>query len=291
MGNIGKDAKTTITEDKTMGFTINHNVASVQALGALDQTTTAITKSLSKLSTGLRIVTAGDDASGLVISERMRAQINGLNTAKLNAQEGINMLSTAEGVLNEVHSILQRMNTLAVRADNTVTIAPGSPELQALQDENDALVQEVDRIAGYAQFNGVTLLDGSLSGNLQVGPSAGADNIISTALSAINSTTLGVNALTLGDGGGAITAIGAAIDTLSSDRGDLGVAQNRLDHTITNLDTMIQNTTASESQIRDVDMASEISNFTRLQILQQSGTSMLAQANAQPQAVLSLLRG
>jgi flagellin len=274
-----------------MGFAINHNVASVQALGALDQTTTAISKSLSKLSTGLRIVTAGDDASGLVISERMRAQINGLNTAKLNAQEGINMLSTAEGVLNEVHSVLQRMNTLAVRADNTATIAAGSPELQALQDENDSLVQEIDRIAGYAQFNGVNLLDGSLSGNLQVGPGAAGDNVISTSLSAINSTTLGVNALTLGDGGGAITSISSAIDTLSSDRGDLGVAQNRLDHTINNLDTMIQNTTASESQIRDVDMASEISNFTRLQILQQSGTSMLAQANSQPQAVLSLLRG
>ncbi len=274
-----------------MGFAINHNVPSVAALGALDKTTTAIGKSLSKLSTGLRIVKSGDDASGLVISERMRAQINGLNTAKLNAQEGINMLSTAEGVLNEVHSILQRMNTLAVRADNTVTIAPGSTELQALQDENDALVQEIDRIAGYAQFNGVTLLDGSLSGNLQVGPSAGAANVIATTLGAVDSTTLGVNALTLGDGGAAITSITAAIETLGSNRGDLGVAMNRLEHTITNLDTMIENTTASESQIRDVDMAAEISNFTRLQILQQSGTSMLAQANAQPQAVLSLLRG
>lgn len=274
-----------------MGFAINHNVASVQALGSLDKTTLGITKSLSKLSTGLRIVKSGDDASGLVISERMRAQVNGLQTAKLNAQEGINMLSTAEGVLNELHSILQRMNTLSVRADNNVTIAAGSSELQALQDESDALVAEIDRIAGYAQFNGVTLLDGSLSGNLQVGPSAGASNIITTSLGTIDSTTLGVNGLTLGDGGTAITAITAAIETLASNRGDLGVAMNRLEHTVVNLDIMIENTVASESRIRDVDMAAEISNFTRLQILQQSGTSMLAQANAQPQAVLSLLQG
>lgn len=274
-----------------MGFAINHNVPSVAALGALDQTTLGVTKSLSKLSTGLRIVKSGDDASGLVISERMRAQINGLNTAKLNAQEGINMLATAEGVLNEIHSILQRMNTLSVRADNNVTIAAGSAELQALQDESDALVAEIDRIAGYAQFNGVNLLDGSVSGNLQVGPSAGADNVITVNLGAIDSTTLAVNALTLGDGGAAITSITAAIETLGTNRGDLGVAMNRLEHTIVNLDIMIENTVASESRIRDVDMAAEISNFTRLQILQQSGTSMLAQANAQPQAVLSLLQG
>lgn len=274
-----------------MGFAINHNVPSVAALGSLDRTTLGVTKSLSKLSTGLRIVKSGDDASGLVISERMRAQVNGLETAKLNAQEGINMLSTAEGVLNEIHSILQRMNTLAVRADNNVTIAAGSIELQALQDESDALVAEIDRIAGYATFNGVTLLDGSLSGNLQVGPSAGADNVITTSLGVIDSTTLGVNGLTLGDGGAAITAIVAAVETLGSNRGDLGVAMNRLEHTIVNLDVMIENTTASESKIRDVDMAAEISNFTRLQILQQSGTSMLAQANSQPQAVLSLLQG
>jgi flagellin len=290
VGILGKDAKDIIKEDTTMGFAINHNVPSIGALGALDRTTLGVSKSLSKLSTGLRIVKSGDDASGLVISERMRAQVNGLQTAKLNAAEGINMLATAEGVLNEIHSILQRMNTLSVRADNTVTIAAGSTELQALQDENDALVAEIDRIAGYATFNGVSLLDGSLSGNLQVGPAAGADNVITTNLGAIDSTTLGVSALTLGDGGTAITAITAAIETLGSNRGDLGVAMNRLEHTIINLDIMIENTVASESRIRDVDMADEISNFTRLQILQQSGTAMLAQANAQPQAVLSLLQ-
>ncbi len=274
-----------------MGFAINHNVPSVAALGSLDRTTTNISKSLSKLSSGLRIVKSGDDASGLVISERMRAQINGLNTAKLNAQEGINMLSTAEGVLNEMHSILQRLNTLAVRADNDVTIAAGSDELQALQDENDSLVSEIDRIAGYATFNGVTLLDGSVSGNLQVGPGAAGDNVVGVNIGTVDAASLGVDALTLGDAGTAITAIQTAIETLGSTRGDLGVVMNQLEHTVVNLDIMIENTTASESRIRDVDMAAEISNFTRLQILQQSGTSMLAQANAQPQAVLSLLQG
>jgi len=274
-----------------MGFAINHNVASVTALGALDNTTSAVNKSLSKLSTGLRIVKSGDDASGLVISERMRAQVNGLQTAKLNASEGINMLSTAEGVLNEVHSILQRMNTLAVRADNDVTIAAASPELAALQAENDALVGEIDRISGYATFNGVTLLDGTVNGNLQVGPGPAGDNIIAVTIAQTDATTLAVNALTLGDGGAAITAIQAAITTLGTTRGDLGVAMNRIEHTVTNLNTMIENKVASESSIRDVDMAAEISNFTRLQILQQSGTLMLAQANAQPQAVLSLLKG
>lgn len=273
-----------------MGFAINHNVPSVAALGSLDQTTTNISKSLSKLSSGLRIVKSGDDASGLVISERMRAQINGLETAKLNASEGINMMATAEGVLNEIHSILQRLNTLAVRADNDVTIAAGSDELQALQDENDALVSEIDRIAGYATFNGVTLLDGSISGNLQVGPGSAGDNVVAVSVGTVDAATLGIGSLTLGDGGTAITAIQAAIDTLGSTRGDIGVTMNQLEHTVVNLDIMIENTVASESRIRDVDMAAEISNFTRLQILQQSGTSMLAQANAQPQAVLSLLQ-
>jgi flagellin len=271
-----------------MAFQVNHNVPSINALGALDRTTTAISKSLAKLSTGLRIVKAGDDASGLVISERMRAQVTGLQTARLNANEGISMLSTAEGALNEVHSILQRMNTLAVRAENDATV--GVTELAALQAENDALAAEIDRIAGYVQFNGVVLFGGAAGGNLQLGASAGGSNVLAVTIAAMDSTTLGVNGLTLGGGGAAITAIGTAIDNLSTARGDLGVVQNRLEHTVVNIDVMIENTVASESRIRDVDMAEEISNFTKLQILQQAGTAMLAQANAQPQSVLSLLK-
>jgi flagellin len=275
-----------------MGFAINHNVASVQALGNLDATTGAINKSLAKLSTGLRIVQAGDDASGLVISERMRQQISGLQTDKLNAQEGINMLSTAEGALNEVSSIMQRLNTLAVRAANDVTL--GTVEAGQMDNEKDALVAEVDRIAGYVQFNGKTLFGGAVNGNLQLGPNSGGNNQLAVSIGTMTSTILGINALDLTSGttaSAAITSITSGLDTLSATRGDLGTIQNRVEHTINNINVMIQNTTAAESSIRDADMAMEISSFTRLQILQQAGTSMLAQANAQPQQVLSLLKG
>lgn len=275
-----------------MGFTINHNVPALSALGALNKTTLAVSKSLSKLSTGLRIVKAGDDASGLVISERMRAQVNGLETAKLNAGEGISMLSTAEGALNELSSILQRMRTLAVRASQDVTL--GTAELAEMDAEDADLALEIDRISAYVEFNGKTLFDGSLTGQLHVGPneSATADEITVT-IGTMDATTLAVNANDLTTQLGAIaaiTAVDAAIDSITDVRGDLGVTQNRLEHTIANLDVMIENTVASESRIRDVDMAAEISNFTRLQILQQSGVSMLAQANAQPQSVLALLQ-
>jgi flagellin len=276
-----------------MGFRINHNVPSVQALGSLDKTTLGISKSLMKLSTGLRIVKAGDDASGLVISERMRAQVGGLNTAKLNAEEGISMLSTAEGALNEINSMLLRMRDLAIRASQDVTL--GTVELGEMDAEDAALAEEIDRISAYVKFNGKVLFDGTLAGSVHVGPNAavGVDDIAIT-IAQLDATTLAINANDLTTGANALTAIGAidgAIDSVSDIRGDLGVLQNRLEHTIANIDVMIENTVASESRIRDVDMAAEISNFTRLQILQQSGTAMLAQANAQPQAVLSLLQG
>jgi flagellin len=275
-----------------MGFRINHNVPSVQALGSLDRTTLGITKSLMKLSSGLRIVKAGDDASGLVISERMRAQIGGLTTAKLNAEEGISMLSTAEGALNEINAMLLRMRDLAIRASQDVTL--GTVELGEMDAEDAALAEEIDRISNYVKFNGKVLFDGTLAGSLHVGPNGvtGTDDLAVT-IAQINATTLAINANDLTTGATALTAIGAidaAIDSVTDLRGDLGVIQNRLEHTIANIDVMIENTVASESRIRDVDMAAEISNFTRLQILQQSGTAMLAQANAQPQAVLSLLQ-
>lgn len=275
-----------------MGFAINHNVASVNTLGSLDKTTSAISKSMQKLSTGLRIVKAGDDASGLVISERMRAQITSLETAKLNANEGISMLTTAEGALNEISSILQRMRTLAVRASQDVTL--GATELGEMDAEDADLALEIDRITSYVEFNGKKLFDGTLSGALHVGPNeTPAEDEIAVTVASMDATTLGVNANDLTTNAtslAAITAIDAAIDTVTDIRGDLGVTMNRLEHTVANLDVMIENTTASESRIRDVDMAVEISNFTRLQILQQSTTSMLAQANAQPQAVLQLLQ-
>ncbi len=274
-----------------MGFAINHNMSSINALNSLDKVTSNITKSLEKLSTGLRIVRAGDDASGLAISEKFRAQVNGLQTAKMNAQEGISMLQTAEGALNEVHGILQRINTLAVRASNDVTLTAGNRTV--MNNEVTALKAEMDRIATNVTFNTKALLDGTLSGNMQVGAAAAADNQINVAIGSTSVATLGMTATavdTVTNALAAVTATNTAIDTVSTTRGAIGVVQNRLEHTVRNLDVSIENTTASESRIRDVDMASEISNFTRMQILQQSNVAMLAQANSQPQAVLSLLR-
>ncbi|NTV52582.1 MAG: flagellin FliC [Candidatus Firestonebacteria bacterium] len=274
-----------------MGFAINHNLNSINGLNAMDQTTKLVSSSLQKLSTGLRINTAADDASGLAISEKFRAQINGLQTAKTNAQEGISMLQTAEGALNEVSSILQRINTLAVRSANDVTLTAGNRT--TMNNEVTALKSELDRIATNVTFNTKTLLDGTLSGNLQVGAAAAADNQINVAISSTSVNTLGMTATAVDTVANALTAItttNTAIDTVATNRGSIGVVENRLQHTIRNIDTSITNTTASESSIRDVDMASEISNLTRLQILQQADVAMLAQANSQPQAVLSLLK-
>lgn len=273
-----------------MGFAINHNIPSITAMGSLDKTTLSVTKSLEKLSSGLRIVRAGDDASGLAISEKFRAQVNGLQTAKMNAQEGISMLQTAEGTLNEVHSILQRVNTLAVRAANEVTMTTANRAI--MNTEVTGLKAELDRIAADITFNTKVLLDGTLSGDLQVSNSS--SHQIAIAIGAMTQAGLGLTTTAVDTVANALLAIDAtntAIDTVSTTRGNIGVVQNRLEHTVRNLDVSIENTTASESRIRDVDMASEISNFTRLQILQQSGVSMLAQANSQPQSVLSLLRG
>jgi flagellin len=274
-----------------MGFAINHNLNSLNGLNALDNTTLQVSSALQKLSTGLRINTAADDASGLAISEKFRAQINGLQTAKTNAQEGISMLQTAEGSLNEVSSILQRINTLAVRSANDVTLT--NANRTTMDGEVQGLKGELDRIAANVTFNTKVLLDGTLSGNLQVGAGATADNQITVAITSVTAAVLGLTATDVTTSANALTAIGVtntAIDTVASNRGTIGVVENRLQHTIANLDTSITNTTASESSIRDVDMAAEISNLTRLQILQQSDVAMLAQANSQPQAVLSLLK-
>ncbi|NTV52583.1 MAG: flagellin FliC [Candidatus Firestonebacteria bacterium] len=275
-----------------MGFAINHNLNSINGLNAMDITTKQVSSSLQKLSTGLRINTAADDASGLAISEKFRAQINGMQTAKINAQEGISMLQTAEGSLNEVSSILQRINTLAVRSANDVTLT--NANRVTMDQEVQGLKAELDRIAQNITFNTKVLLDGTLSGNLQVGAGATADNQITVSIGSVTAANLGLTATDVTTSANALTAIGVtntAIDTVSTTRGSIGVVQNRLQHTITNLDTSVTNTTASESSIRDVDMASEISNLTRLQILQQADVAMLAQANSQPQAVLSLLKG
>lgn len=270
---------------------INHNSTALAALDRLTSNGVHLSKSLEKLSSGLRIVTAADDASGLAISEGMRAQVNGLGAARLNAQEGISALQTAEGALNTAHTILQRINTLAVRASNDATLSAANKGL--MQSEVTQLTAELDRMASTITFNGKALLDGSFTAqNLQVAEKSGGSNQIAVDVTGVSVSALGLSGIDISTAAGsAIDLVSSAIDTVSTNRGQIGAVMNRLSNTIDNLGVEIQNVTASESRIRDVDVAAEMSNFSRLQILQQSGSAMLAQANALPQSVLSLLRG
>jgi flagellin len=273
---------------------INHNIASLNTYRQLTINTTAGSKSLEKLSSGYRINRAGDDAAGLAISEKMRGQIRGLNQAERNAQDAISLIQTAEGALNETHSILQRMRELAVQsASDTNT----DDDRKELQKEISQLLEEIDRISTDTEFNTMKLLNGSYETTaltFQVGANSG--QIVDINLNSMSATTgLGlstttVNLETRAGATSAIKAIDEAIKDVSSERAKLGAMQNRLEHTINNLGTTSENLTASEARIRDVDMAKEMMEFTKNSILQQAATAMLAQANQQPQSVLQLLR-
>jgi flagellin len=276
-----------------MGLQINTNVAAMNAYRNLSSTQNAMSTSLERLSSGLRINRAADDAAGLAISEKLRSQANGLNQATANAQDAISLVQTAEGALNETHSILQRMRTLSVQAANDTNTAD---DRGAIQKEVTALNEELDRIAATTQFNGQNLLDGTGgsagSFKFQVGANSGADQSVTVAFAKADATTLAVNAVDVTTQAGATAAldsIDAAIKTVSGDRADLGAVQNRLQHTINSLSVASENASAAESRIRDTDMAKEMTSFTRSQILQQAGVSMLAQANSAPQSVLKLL--
>jgi flagellin len=273
-----------------MGLRINQNIPAFNAYRNLSVTDGQMSKSLERLSSGFRINRAADDAAGLAISEGLRAQVGGLRVAVRNAQDGISVVQTAEGALTETHAILQRMRDLAVNAANTGTLSTEAAD--ALQAENDALVSELDRISTATTFNGKALLDGTFDGDFQVGAASG--DIINVAISnALDAATLGVDALDLSDGTGAaaaITALDDAINTVSTQRGDLGALQNRFEHVVNSVNVAVENLSASESRIRDTDMAQEMVAFTRSQILSQAGTAMLAQANQAPQTVLQLLR-
>ncbi|GAA0732484.1 flagellin [Dactylosporangium roseum] len=287
-----------------MGLRINNNIAAQNAYRNLSVTDSQMGKSLEKLSSGFRINRAADDAAGLSISEGLRSQIGGLKVAVRNAQDGISVVQTAEGALTETHSILQRMRDLSVQASSTGS--QDSDARAAAQTEFSQLTQELDRIATTTAFGGQKLLDiggaGAYAGTFQVGANtAGADQIavdLSTAafgsgstVTGFDSSGLGVNTLDLTTAGtSAIEAIDTAIKGVSTARATLGAYQNRFEHTINNLNVAVENLSASESRIRDTDMASEMVSFTRSQILTQAGTSMLAQANQAPQNVLSLLR-
>lgn len=272
---------------------INQNIASINALRNLSVSETAQGKSLEKLSSGFRINRAADDAAGLTISEGLRSQVGGLKVAMRNAQDGISVAQTAEGALTETHSILHRMRDLSVQAANTG--ANGTDAAGAIQEEMNQLSSEVDRIANTTQFNGVNLLNGDFTDkSFQVGANVTADDKITMNVASMTSSALGVSSLdvsTATSSADAVTAIDAAISTVSTERSKLGAVQNRFEHTISNLGVAVENLSASESRIRDTDMASEMSQLTRSQVLTQAGTAMLAQANSSSQSVLTLLRG
>ncbi len=269
---------------------INHNIASLNTQNALTKANNAQGKSMEKLSSGLRINKAGDDAAGLSISEKMRGQIRGLNQASRNAQDGISMIQTAEGALNETHSILQRMRELAVQSSNDTNVAA---DREALDAEYQALAIEVDRISDETEFNQQKLWDASSKAvDFQIG--ANKNQKISYTFS--NADFAALSGTVVGDlkdkanSQAAIEPVDVAIATVSKLRSGLGAVQNRLEHTINNLGTISENLTAAESRIRDVDMAKEISEQTKQSILAQASQAMLAQANQQPQNVLQLLR-
>ncbi len=276
-----------------MGLTINQNIAALNAYRNLSNTQADLSKSLERLSSGFRINRAADDAAGLAISEGLRSQVGGLKVAVRNAQDGISVVQTAEGALTESHSILQRMRDLVVQAGNIGSV--GADAKSNIQTEIDQLNLELDRIASTTQFNGTKLLDGTFDatkGIFQVGANGG-ETIAVTAITDQSSTGLAVGTVdvsvntTTAD----LTSIDAAIKSVSTTRANLGAVQNRFDHTVKNLNVAVENLSASESRIRDTDMASEMVAFTRAQILNQAGTAMLAQANQLPQSVLQLLQG
>lgn len=273
---------------------INNNVAAINAQRNLLVTGMSLSKSVERLSSGLRINRASDDAAGLSISEKLRSQIRGLAQATRNAQDGISMIQTGEGALTEVHNMLQRMRELSVQASNDTLAAS---DRAAVNAELQALRAEVDAIRARTRFNGKNLLDGSVgAANLQIGPNA-ADTL-SVAFPDVSIATLGLTgalnafdlAQTVANAQALITAVDSAITSVSGTRSNLGAMQNRLEYTIANLGVAYENMVASESRIRDADFAYETVQFTKAQILQQSGTAILAQANALPQSVLTLLK-
>ncbi|KIU03259.1 MULTISPECIES: flagellin N-terminal helical domain-containing protein [unclassified Frigoribacterium] len=288
-----------------MGMQINTNLAANNTYRNLNATQNDLSKSLEKLSSGLRINRAADDAAGLAISEGLRSQVGGLTVAARNAQDGISVVQTAEGGLTEVHSILQRVRDLAVQSGNDSNNADAR---KAIQTEVASLGKELDRISGSTNFNGINLLDSDKSLTFQVGAGSTAANdqidVKLTDIAAVATVVKGIaaqaadptgaaTAAGLGSAGDALKAIDA-IDTqiknVSTARSELGAVQNRFEHSIASTNVAKENLTAAQSRIRDVDMAEEMVKYTRSNVLSQAGTAMLAQANQSTQGVLSLLR-
>ena len=274
-----------------MAMVVQHNLRAMNSNRMLNVNTQSQVKSAEKLSSGYRINRAADDAAGLAISEKMRRQMRGLTQASTNAQDGISMVQTAEGALNEVHDMLQRLNELSVKAENGTLTTTDRSYVDA---EVQQLISEIDRVADTTTFNEMNLLNGDLSTNgckLQVG--AEVNQTITFTIGKMNSTGLSINACKATDAAAADdlnTKVKTAITTLSTQRANLGAIQNRLEHTINNLDNVVENTTAAESRIRDTDMATEMVKYSNTNILAQAGQAMLAQSNQANQGVMSLLQ-
>ncbi|MDF2801694.1 MAG: flagellin domain protein [Anaerocolumna sp.] len=269
---------------------INHNMSAINSQRQMYKTATAQGKATEKLSSGLRINRAGDDAAGLAISEKMRGQISGLNQASRNAQDGISLIQTAEGALDETHSMLQRMRELSVQSANgTYT----STDRANIQLEVTELQSEITEITKKTEFNTMKLVNGDLASGITFQVGANASQEITVNISSMTASAIGVASVSVSTAANAKTAIGSidtAINTVSAQRARLGAVQNRLEHTISNVDNSAENLQAAESRIRDTDMAKEMMNFTRTNVLSQATQAMLAQANQKPNQVLSLLQ-
>jgi flagellin len=276
-----------------MGLRVNTNIASINAQRNTAQVTTRLARNYQRLSTGLRIATAADDAAGLAISERLRSQVRSLSQASRNANDGISLVQVGEGALNEVSNILVRLRELAIQSASG---SSSTADKNTIREEFDSLVNEINRIAQSTEFNGIKLLDGSASTvTFQVGinTSVGIDSLNVTLTPAL-STTLGLSSVNVGSNGSttfAIAQIDSAINQVSQLRGRFGSLQNRLQSTIANLGVAGESLSAAESRIRDVDVAYETAELTRNNILQQASISILSQANGQPQSALQLLQG
>jgi flagellin len=274
-----------------MSLRINQNIAAMNAHRNLSVTDGQMSKSLEKLSSGFRINRAADDAAGLAISEGLRSQVGGLKVAVRNAQDGVSVVQTAEGALTEVHAILQRVRDLTVQGANDSNSAEARTNIET---EITSLGDELTRITDSTEFNGTKLLDGATpSLTFQVGAQGDANSVITVTLDDVKTTVAGIKALKVTDNTTAQTSIEAvdtAINAISTTRANLGAVQNRFEHTINSVNVAIENLSASESRIRDTDMAQEMVSFTRSQILSQAGTAMLAQANQASQGVLRLLQ-
>jgi flagellin len=270
-----------------MALRIQNNVEAFNAHRNLSHTEGTLARSMERLSSGYRINRAADDAAGLAISERLRGQIRGLDQAQRNVQDAVSMVQTAEGSLTEVHAMLQRVRELAVQFKNG---SLSNADRTAIQSEVNQLSSEIERIGQSAEFNGIRLLNSSQTISFQVGSEDGQSITVSTislgSAAGVGSSYIALSSVNTTD----ISEIDAAIDNVSAQRASFGAVQNRLEYTLNNAAIYQENLTASESRIRDVDMAAEMVQFTKLQILQQAGSSMLAQANQSSQGVLSLLR-